>query len=794
MDRLNTDGKNAVPETQNQAPEQTPDQMKAANSQKMTGKRAENEKKDKKQEDLLLAIDGAKIKFNAHLGTFKVLNDVPTTQDKLTGTIVDKQTPNFIFDDGFILTKSIEWQNFGNAKVQDNEVLLKKSFLPGVGAVPGTPPETGKVEFVDSGQVNIPESIDPKGAPVLRNTIVEQTFVACIDFYRSQLNADGKFGREDTQYNGEFGFDRFDKKVCAEGLASKYEKLSNIITKEKTYAGKKEYLCPYLSVWGPNTENNTDNKKSKIFIYVRANEAFVKSEINEADIELISSDDKIKISPNIVRLSIKGAAQKISIECTGAFRKDVTIIAKAKEQPQELGKLIVKANTIYKTIIQPVKVTFGTTASTESKDIPHVNLMKDIVKLFNENSFNQAYIFGELAATTKHVTFLESEFKSFFNDIDGKRYLEYSASNKQKAFKYDELMGRRFEANNSGKADQQRREELLNKKIENLLKEIDKMYGYKSDDLKKAKKMHEEHKVTNIWNDQKIKALYDDFVKEKAEYNQLYTNSFKLDQNGKIYFFYTEDIHGAGSPEKEIQAFSLINSGTAQIFNSALTDKDAASLIIHELGHAFGLRHPFEAEVMGRYQIKENGQKYKQDYEDEIKNLTVEIDSVINSNIDNLEKLEGISKRDNIPISDLQGLALLNERYKSLEGLVADKYSFTNFEANFVDFVKNDVIGLEGKALSQISSNAVNLLQEKENLKMKKEELERLKKERKKAKSYEEFPNSKANSETLENYLDYRQKTDGTFNSNFQYKSFYQWQWKNMINLGKTRKYLIEIK
>lgn len=166
MDRLNNDGENTIPETQDHAPAQTPDQMKAANSQKMEEKRAENEEKDKKQEGLLLAIDGAKIKFNTHLGTFKVLNDVPTTQDKLTGTIVDKQTLNFIFDDGFILTKPTEWQNFGSAKVQDNEVLLKKSFLPGVGAIPGTPPETGKVEFIDSGQVNIPENIDPKGAPV----------------------------------------------------------------------------------------------------------------------------------------------------------------------------------------------------------------------------------------------------------------------------------------------------------------------------------------------------------------------------------------------------------------------------------------------------------------------------------------------------------------------------------------------------------------------------------------------------------------------------------------------------
>ncbi|MFY1047382.1 glycoside hydrolase family 19 protein [Chryseobacterium sp. GP-SGM7] len=141
--------------------------MKADNKQKMEEKRAENEEKDKAEEGLLLAIDGARIKFNAHLGKFKVLNNVPTTQDKLTGTVVEKQIPNFIFDDGFQMISLTEWQDFGTAKVQENYVLLKKSTLPGTGKMPGNiPPESGKIEFVTSGQVNVPEKIDPKGAPV----------------------------------------------------------------------------------------------------------------------------------------------------------------------------------------------------------------------------------------------------------------------------------------------------------------------------------------------------------------------------------------------------------------------------------------------------------------------------------------------------------------------------------------------------------------------------------------------------------------------------------------------------
>lgn len=167
MDRLDKDTEGAVPETQTEGTAQDSDQIKAANSQKMEEKRAQNEEKDKVEDGLLLAIHGAKIKFNAHLGEFKVLTDVPTTQGKLTGTIVEKQIPNFKFYDGFQMISLTEWQDFGTAKVQENYVLLKKSTLPGTGKMPGNiPPETGKIEFVTSGQVNEPESVAAKGAPV----------------------------------------------------------------------------------------------------------------------------------------------------------------------------------------------------------------------------------------------------------------------------------------------------------------------------------------------------------------------------------------------------------------------------------------------------------------------------------------------------------------------------------------------------------------------------------------------------------------------------------------------------
>lgn len=123
MDRIKNEN-NASPENASDA-----QAVEQKNAEKMEKIREERAEKDKATEDLLIAIHGAKIKFNAHLGEFKVLNDVPTTQGKLTGTIVEKQIPNFTFYDGFQMISLTEWQDFGTAKVQDNFVLLKKIHI-----------------------------------------------------------------------------------------------------------------------------------------------------------------------------------------------------------------------------------------------------------------------------------------------------------------------------------------------------------------------------------------------------------------------------------------------------------------------------------------------------------------------------------------------------------------------------------------------------------------------------------------------------------------------------------------
>lgn len=121
------------------------------------------------------------------------------------------------------------------------------------------------------------------------------TFAGCIQFYRSKEHAVGKYGVADSSYKGSFGFDKFDKKVCAEGLIGEYQDLKGIVPKVEVISGIKKYLCAYLSIWPPNVEGNQDNAKSKVTLYVKAEEVLTQL-ANNANIEFVCSDPNIIIN------------------------------------------------------------------------------------------------------------------------------------------------------------------------------------------------------------------------------------------------------------------------------------------------------------------------------------------------------------------------------------------------------------------------------------------------------------------------------------------------------------------
>jgi len=179
----------------------------AENREMMQEKREEQKKEEQKTESQLFIINQAKIKMNSHIGTFKVLNDVPTIQDKPVGTIVEKSPANFSFLDGFqVLSVIGDWQDTGTAKYQDNNALIKKSTLMVTGKMPppSAPIETGKIEFIDSGQINVIEKINTNGIPVPENEnpdfdikikVIKDSFVplGIVDFEGNQENKVIKF-------------------------------------------------------------------------------------------------------------------------------------------------------------------------------------------------------------------------------------------------------------------------------------------------------------------------------------------------------------------------------------------------------------------------------------------------------------------------------------------------------------------------------------------------------------------------------------------------------------------------
>ena len=158
----------ATPEQQEERASQVVAQR---NQKRMEAIEEEREKEDKAQEDQLFVINGAKVKFGPHIGTFKVLSDTPTIQSKTVGTQIENAPLNFTFEDGFQLLTLTQWQDVGDAKFQDNVTLIKKSTIVSTGKMSpaNAPIESGKIEFIDSGQINVPENIDTTGMPLLAN-------------------------------------------------------------------------------------------------------------------------------------------------------------------------------------------------------------------------------------------------------------------------------------------------------------------------------------------------------------------------------------------------------------------------------------------------------------------------------------------------------------------------------------------------------------------------------------------------------------------------------------------------
>lgn len=599
-----------------------------------------------------------------------------------------------------------------------------------------------------------------------------------VQFYRSIEQSISKFGKEDQSYLGQFGYDLYNNEYCPkDSIKTYYDLTGNFITTDSS-----EYICPYISIW-PKSINL---KKGSITLYpVMSDESkileFLEYECKELeDNQFKKNTTKITVTKTPPDPKKKDDRHKILIQCTEFFDNDICIIAKYDGKP--IGRIIAKANSkIFQTEIQPIRVKFADVQedTIEDLNIGHDKFIKEkLLPVFNGNSFNQTYIIGTLAKTTKLIVLKKSNFSKLIEEtklpselkelnssfVDGYYVTDKSAYHNSLERKLAYLL-------DPENLKRQKIKDQISKviiKIINTLKN-DFQYGDKVD-LKKAKSFYDNKIATSLWNKPETQT----YIKEYEELKKEFTGDVFLNKNKKVYIFYTEEVEGMYRPPRDIvQAFSANESCTCHIFNNAIKDEKALKLIIHELGHSFGLQHTFPQ--WAKDSITETQKNIE---EKKVKKQEL-VDAKLQASFE-LKDFFGIDK-------------VYREMSSVLEAVDPSKVSILSFEYYFIAFftgkytvfkngesktyVENfDILKIESK---QIELPKEDLIEKKQ------KEIEEDEKELKELESAL-LTQTIERSKTLENYMDYSQKSTGQFQENFEYKSYFHWQWSKIINFASN--------
>ncbi|WP_308006492.1 M12 family metallo-peptidase [uncultured Chryseobacterium sp.] len=647
--------------------------------------------------------------------------------------------------------------------------------------------KTGNIGIRNLADIGIAD-IDVYGTNRRKKNVFD--FKGTVHFYRSKPQTKGKIGSDDPDYSGQFGFDLYNIEHCPKGSVIYYLDQEGKFIKDKEYTG---YVSSYLNIWPPKV----DKEKSNVILYVKASDGSKVPELLEYECKEWNKDSKTFSIPStkieITKMNTENSDgnnyYKINIQCIESFENDISINTKYNENI--VGRIIVKANAkIYETTIQPVLVSFGDTASTSIEIKDHETFVIGLVNYFNNKSFNQAYIRGKLADKTHAVTFLKSDFlKDDVVKLKNKNlFVNYTESNQINAQVYNNLIQQRYASIYYNISKNQANIEKMENCIKLIIKEFKSDFNYGTvSNLKKAKQFHENHVATNAWN--KIKdTLYKDYLQYKAEY--LKNQAVNLNQDNIIYVFINSSVEGGKNEISKAQAYSVRESGKTHIFNSALKDTENYSLIVHEMGHAFGLFHTFTDEanflINGKNQLQSQVDAEKQ----KISNLNSAKSEdakyiTIDAKYTTIYRVIDDSKTSRIDIREFETKFLVN---------IVGESSYISESSELIKDTKTSVIELEKNPLPAFDLVSVKSKIEK-----------RINDFQKQIKDLTPFIGiTREQSETLENIMDYRQyaspQEDSSveegkpnFNKGFKYKSFYQWQWKKMINISVENNYIRHI-
>lgn len=650
-------------------------------------------------------------------------------------------------------------------------------------------------------------------------------------FFRSEDHLDGDLGAYDNGYQGEFGFDHYDENVDGTAkLAVKYfPKVEEIgenyrapflsLWAPKSKLGKS---IPLVNGFNPRTkatiwmkvirDESKDPDKDSGTIYFDTGSSSVK--INGL------KTGTFKDGSSVDKEFKKDDKYSFEVECTDVFKEFIHIVFReGSASGKVIGILHVIPNyKLYTTNLRFVDVRFsGTERGLKTVKGKHKEADR-LEKFCNANSFNQMFIHTKVLDGSEKLWLDNKWQNSAHLDTDSQYYVPKSL---QRTF-FNEVVNEynKQYALNTGPED-----ERIQSEINNIIDQTDR---YPSKELKKKKKeatkaakklaklvkrkffgkyKKEEYRIAKLSKDLDIQLAQDEYEEAIVPYRNLLWLEVKgkLDKDPKYGPFY-ESVHELMMKGEQIAIFSrggrpdLSNMllvfmipgiaaitddvqhgsgvagithtgvGNVQMFNLALEDKTSRKeeLIVHEIGHAFGLPHPFEQNVDSFDDDHEFDQKLKE-FKDQKDKAIAE-----------LEKPEE-AEDGAIPLIDMvafyDGKGRLYER-------AANQAFIRNGQFRYIDHLMtvnemNEDIQDELEAMQGISSDG-----REEVKKQTKEEIEaeynRKVKElgEKRSRIYEEVLDlDEGNSK--ENYMDYGE---------FQRKSFWYWQLVKMHCSGAPLK------
>ena len=402
--------------------------IEAKHSERMKQVREEKSKKEKEADGLKLVIDQAKLECKLcsnPQGTLKVNLDTPTTQDKKTATVAEKDIKSLLFTGNCTkspnsaspcaaVMQTAEWKDTGTLKVQDKSPLLLKSTIKcNYGGI--------DITITDCGQINEPDNIEGAGAPVP----VPDINVDCIVEFTPL-----------SSYTGDFGFDWLDWDEKDTLLKSQGIDIANL---EYVFDKSKLEYTPVATT--PSLKNKIKNDFTKQKMNVPYYVPWLSMLPTQGDIKMnmtckpvISGSD---ISKNILtfekndyyQVIIDGnineaiqhkpttAPKEITIKCIKPCAETDIIVKTADNKI--VGKIRAKGNI--KVYNLPVRLVC-LVKDTPSKEAEINQLISDfksegIVNYLNKNSLNQALIQTSVEIDAKyHLAFNESQWAGKFYD------------------------------------------------------------------------------------------------------------------------------------------------------------------------------------------------------------------------------------------------------------------------------------------------------------------------------------------------------------------------------------------